>query len=237
MDEHPSPHDALFKAVFSSPENALGLLRAALPAKLADAIDPASLELEPGSFVDEALRSRHTDLLFRGKLGGRDALIYFLVEHQSDGDDLMPVRMLRYVSRIIDAWLERSPTHDRLPAVIPVVLFQGPRGWTGPRKLSDLIPLPPEIEPIARRHVVEVELIVVELSDRSRAALLALAAPPLARLALLFMKAALEPGGALSALVDPLETFASSSAIPPAPTRWSLSGAILSTSAASPGSR
>jgi predicted transposase YdaD len=58
-------HDALFKWTFSQPEHAAGELRAVLPRALVDRIDFSSLELCPGSFVDEAFQDRHTDLLFR----------------------------------------------------------------------------------------------------------------------------------------------------------------------------
>ena len=59
-----TPHDALFKAVLGKPEHARGVLRAVVPAALAEAIDWPTLTLRPGSFVDLALREQHTDLLY-----------------------------------------------------------------------------------------------------------------------------------------------------------------------------
>src|SRR5437899_1243043 len=126
MPEHPTPHDALFKAVFSKPENALAVFREALPAELVEAIEPGSLELEPGTFVDDELKERASDLLFKAKLRGRDALVYVLFEHQSTVDPLMPFRLLRYVVRVWEAGLRAAPERARLPAVVPLVLFQGP---------------------------------------------------------------------------------------------------------------
>ncbi|MFO0714458.1 MAG: Rpn family recombination-promoting nuclease/putative transposase [Sandaracinus sp.] len=64
-----TPHDALFKAVFSSPEHAEAELRAVLPARLARRIDWSTLALAGGSFVDEALKERHSDLLQRPPRG------------------------------------------------------------------------------------------------------------------------------------------------------------------------
>jgi predicted transposase/invertase (TIGR01784 family) len=60
----PTPHDALFKAVFGQPEHARGALRAVVPPVLAEALDWQSLTLRPGSFVDAALTHQHTDLLY-----------------------------------------------------------------------------------------------------------------------------------------------------------------------------
>jgi predicted transposase/invertase (TIGR01784 family) len=59
-----NPHDALFKSVFGEPEHARGVLRSVVPSALGEVLDWSTLTLRPGSFVDEALRPRHTDLLF-----------------------------------------------------------------------------------------------------------------------------------------------------------------------------
>ena len=53
------------KAVFSKPENATAAIKPLLPEALAEATDWASLTLEPGSYIDEELVERQTDLLFR----------------------------------------------------------------------------------------------------------------------------------------------------------------------------
>src|SRR6185295_13119909 len=98
-----TPHDALFKSTFSQVEHAASILRALLPAPLSAAIDWSTLEVRPGSFIDEALADRHTDLLFSVRIAGRDARIHVLYEHQSTPDPLMPFRVLRYVVRIWEA--------------------------------------------------------------------------------------------------------------------------------------
>jgi hypothetical protein len=50
--------------VFSTPENAVGVLRALVPAALERVLDWSTLELVPGTFVDDHLAHRHTDLLY-----------------------------------------------------------------------------------------------------------------------------------------------------------------------------
>jgi predicted transposase YdaD len=57
------PHDALFTWAFSQREHLIGLLKAALPPAMSAAIDWSTLRIEKGSFVDRALRGRHSDLL------------------------------------------------------------------------------------------------------------------------------------------------------------------------------
>src|SRR5687767_10926302 len=105
----PTPHDSLFKSVFSQVEHAAGMLRSVLPPELVQHIDFATLALRPGSFVDEALKERYTDLLFSAQVGGRPTLFYFLIEHQSTQEDLMGFRLLRYEVRIWEGWLKEHP--------------------------------------------------------------------------------------------------------------------------------
>jgi len=138
-----TPHDALFKYVFSQPSHAASELAAVLPAELVRRIDWASLALEHGTFVDERLSDRHSDLLFSVRCDGRDALLYVLFEHQSSPDRLMPFRLLRYLVRIWDRFLEKHPDAPRLPAVLPVVLHHGDSGWNAPTDLHALIDLDP----------------------------------------------------------------------------------------------
>jgi hypothetical protein len=189
VSEHPTPHDALFKAVFSEPESALALVRSALAPELAAAIDPASLRPCPASFVDAELRQVHRDLLFTAKLAGEDVLVYLLLEHQSTVDPLMPLRLLRYVMRVWEAWLRENPRAQRLPAVLPIVLFQGPKPWTGPVRLTELVGLSPELLTLARRHLPELELTVQDLGHAPVLPPLA-QTPTVALLTLLLMRGA-----------------------------------------------
>ena len=67
-------HDAFFRGVFSDPELCGGLLRLALSRREAALFDLASLEVEPGSFLDGGLKEHRCDLVasvpFK-KSGGR----------------------------------------------------------------------------------------------------------------------------------------------------------------------
>jgi predicted transposase/invertase (TIGR01784 family) len=132
-----SPHDALFKAVFSDPANAAGELASVIPRALAATLDWRTLTLEPGSFVDEELKDRHADLLYSAtrKRGG-DALVYLLFEHQSSPDAWMAFRLLVYMVRIWEAYRKADAERATLPPIVPVVLYQGERGWR-PRRLVD----------------------------------------------------------------------------------------------------
>lgn len=136
--DHAHPHDALFRAAFSSPERAAELLAAALPAEIAAAIDWRTLRLVPMTFVDEALRDRHADLLFTAQANGRTVLVYVLFEHKSWPDPWTSLQVLRYEVRIWDAWRRLHPDARELPPVLPLVLHHGTRPWTAAADLRSI---------------------------------------------------------------------------------------------------
>ncbi|MEZ4239487.1 MAG: Rpn family recombination-promoting nuclease/putative transposase [Myxococcota bacterium] len=125
------PHDALFRFAFTQPAVAAAHFRAVLPGEVADAARWDTLELVPGSFVDEDLTQVHSDVLHRVALaGGGELWLYVLFEHQSTVDTLMSWRMLRYLVRIWERALEGGA--GPLPFVWPLVLYHGERRWTAP---------------------------------------------------------------------------------------------------------
>lgn len=60
----PTAHDALFKQFLTHKETAHDFLTFHLPAPLRQLCDLSTLKLESGSFVDEALRATHSDVLY-----------------------------------------------------------------------------------------------------------------------------------------------------------------------------
>ncbi len=167
----PTPHDALFKSTFADPRHAEGALRTALPKGLASRFDWTTLEAVPGSFVDAELKSRHTDLLFRVSLSGREARLYLLYEHQSTPHPLMPFRLVAYSVRIWEAWLKENPGATALPAILPVVLHHGDAGWTAARSLEELYELDEATLLAAGEHVLRHRFVLDELVAESDEAL------------------------------------------------------------------
>jgi predicted transposase/invertase (TIGR01784 family) len=140
-----SPHDALFRAAFESPQHAAELLEALLPADMRGLIALTSLELQSGGGRGKDLEEFRSDLLFRARIVGEDGFVCFLVEHQSSSDARMPLRMLGYGGRI---WERRSRAHpgELLPPIVPIVISHDPRGWRGPCEFFEIV------SPVIRQH-------------------------------------------------------------------------------------
>ena len=140
-----NPHDSFFKAVFAQPETAVAHFAEYLPAPLLAQMDLSGATLCPGSYVDEELSQRHSDILYRVRLAGRDAFVYVLFEHQSTADPLMAFRLLRYMVRIWDGVIRDDPSARTLPPIVPIVLYHGRDCWTAATRFSDLLAIDPAV--------------------------------------------------------------------------------------------
>ena len=136
------PHDRLFRAVFSDAGEAAGLFQTALPASVRGSFDWTTLTLLDGTFVDEDLQGSQSDLLYQVEHTetGQPVSMYLLFEHQSSPDPWMPFRLLRYCCRIWEADRRDDPARSGLRPIVPVVFYQGTRGWSHSTEFADLFP-------------------------------------------------------------------------------------------------
>ena len=160
------PHDSLFLDVLGQPEHAGGALRAVMPAVVAEALDWPTLAPCPGTFVDEVLRKRYTDVLFSvAWRGGSEALVYVLYEHQSTSDRWMALRLLRYLLRIWERWLADHPKAERLPVIVPVVLYHGEKPWSAPVAFDALLDIPEAARSAVAPYLLQFNYLVDDLSQ------------------------------------------------------------------------
>ena len=102
------------------------------------------------TFVKRSYRHVEADVVLHAPLvpeqGGKKRLwIYILIEHQSEKDPAMPLRMLEYVVEIYRfqerGWRRRHGPHARLclEPVLPVVFYTGSSRWEDVGTLADLV--------------------------------------------------------------------------------------------------
>jgi predicted transposase/invertase (TIGR01784 family) len=142
-------HDGAYKLLFSHKQMIVELLRGFLRESWVQTLDFSTLERVGGSFVSDDLRERHSDMIWRVRWSGPEPCwfyVYLLVEFQSTPDPFMAVRILGYVALLL-ADLVRTgaaTTASKLPAVLPLVLYNGKRPWNVPLDLASLFqPAPP----------------------------------------------------------------------------------------------
>ena len=134
-----SPHDALFKWVFSQRQHAIGLLKAALPEAVVKAVRWKTLPVERGSFVDPALHSRHSDLVLSARMGSGRIYFFTLVKQQREVEALMVFRMGVYMMRLWEQLVRDQPSLRSLPPVLPVLIHHSATGWTAATSFHALI--------------------------------------------------------------------------------------------------
>lgn len=91
-----------------------------LPVAVVDAIDWSTLSVESGAPVNDQLRARHIDLLYKVELRGHPTYLYTVFEAQRTVDKTMPLRLLVYMSRIWDDWLRTRHESEETPSWPPL---------------------------------------------------------------------------------------------------------------------
>ncbi|AUX32293.1 transposase [Sorangium cellulosum] len=157
-------HDALFQWTFSQREHAVGLLRAALPPPLVAAVRWGTLRVEKGSFVDRALRSRHSDLVLSARVGEGRVYFYVIVEQQRDVEALMVFRMGLYMMRLWEQLVREQPGLKKLPPIMPVLVHHSDTGWTAARAFEDIVAIDGPARAALLPHIPRFELRLIDVS-------------------------------------------------------------------------
>jgi len=191
-----SPHDIFFRAIFSRPDSALGLLRTMLPESLAAGLDAESVRVISPTHIDGSLRASQSDVVVAARLFGQEVQFVAILEHRSSVEHRMALRLLRYSG---ETWARESPRRGALPDVIPLVVYAGKRPWTAPRDLAGL--LAPTDAPALAALRPRFSYLLADLTQMSPAELRAQTLGQLGALALLVLRA-VQRDGLRSALAD-----------------------------------
>ncbi|MBI4870921.1 MAG: Rpn family recombination-promoting nuclease/putative transposase [Candidatus Riflebacteria bacterium] len=134
-------HDHPYKLLFSHPEMVRDLLLTVVKEDWVQELDFATLERSWASFVSDDLREREGDLVWSVRWGPRRLYVYLLIEFQSRSDHLMAVRLMTYLGLLYQDLVRTGMVAEggSLPAVLPLVLYNGKPRWTAPVELRDLI--------------------------------------------------------------------------------------------------
>ena len=138
-------HDIGYKHLLSNWRMFKKFMTSFIDEKWVNDVDYEHLELVNRSFILKEFRKRESDLLYKARLkSGDEFYFYILLEHQSTVDHGMPFRLLIYITELWREELkarkdEKIKTGGRLPAVFPIVLYNGERRWTAPTRLRGLI--------------------------------------------------------------------------------------------------
>ncbi len=121
------------------------------PGALAGRFDFEGATLFKRKSISETLREGERDVLWRVPLAEGEIFVFLLVEHQSDVDHAMALRLSLYMHAVwheiysaADADCRRSSAF-RVPPILPIVLYTGEKPWNGALQLTDVIALGHEL--------------------------------------------------------------------------------------------
>jgi predicted transposase/invertase (TIGR01784 family) len=128
--------DRGYRRLLYDRRNFLDLVKNHIAATWTEQIKEEDVELVNARFVTKDFRDREADIVYKAKVDGRDTVFYVLLELQSKPDFTMPFRLLVYMVELMRRLFARTAKKFRekkdfrLPAVVPIVLYNGAREWS-----------------------------------------------------------------------------------------------------------
>lgn len=137
-------HDKSYKDLYSKKEIALDLFKNMIKEDWAKEITVENLSLVNKSFVTSDYEETECDIVYQAKIKDTEIFFYILLEFQSTIDYRMPLRLLFYMCEILRDY-SKNANHKKydknlkIPAIIPIVLYNGQEVWQVPREFRKII--------------------------------------------------------------------------------------------------
>jgi len=120
-----NPHDRLFRKSLGNKDVAKEFLSTYVPLHILAKFNVDTITICKTSYIDPKLQEKLSDIVYSAKLiDGSTGYLYFLLEHQSTADRLIPLRILQYQLAIMNQHMEQHPK-DKLPVVYPILYYCG----------------------------------------------------------------------------------------------------------------
>ena len=161
-------HDSGYKKLFSNRTIFRQLLETFVNQEWVHSLDFDTCEPLDKSFISEHYKETESDLIYKIQFQDREVYIYILIEFQSTVDPFMALRVLNYITNFYMDFLVNNSGVKKLPAVFPIVLYNGSALWTAPVNLSTLI----EQTPPLGRFALDFQYFLIAENQYSQEALL-----------------------------------------------------------------
>ena len=161
-------HDSGYKRLLSNRTIFRQLVETFVNEEWVHSLDFDTSEPLDKSFISEHYKETESDLIFKIQGHDREVYIYILIEFQSTVDKFMALRVLNYITNFYMDFVANNSDVKKLPAVFPIVLYNGVAPWTAPVNLSELI----EQAPPLGRFALDFEYFLIAENEFSKEALL-----------------------------------------------------------------
>ncbi|MBN2736248.1 MAG: Rpn family recombination-promoting nuclease/putative transposase [Spirochaetales bacterium] len=134
----PKFHDIGYKKLFSNPVYLEELLTSFVDEDFIKGLDFSSLQRLEKSFITDDFKEKESDLIYKINFKKKPIYIFLLLEFQSTVDPFMALRFLRYICEFYQSLISAKSV-KKLPAVFPLLLYNGDAKWTAPVNINELI--------------------------------------------------------------------------------------------------
>ena len=136
-------HDENYRRLFTHKAMIRALLLEHLEAPLTDGLQFEHARLLPSVYIRPDTSRRESDVVWRiPHVSGEPLYLVVLLEFQSSSrpEQPMALRLLQYATLFWERLLQDpKPAAQRLPPILPVVLYNGPGAWRQPTDLHALV--------------------------------------------------------------------------------------------------
>ena len=164
----PKIHDSGYKKLFSNRTIFQQLIETFITEAWVKELDFSKCETLDKSFITDHYKETESDLIYKLKLRRKTVYIYVLLEFQSKVDRFMVLRVLFYILSFYMDYTANYKRIKKLPAIFPIVLYNGKRKWSAPTKISDLI----ETEPSLGAYAIDFQYLLLNEKAYSKERLL-----------------------------------------------------------------
>ena len=164
----PKIHDSGYKKLFSNRTIFQQLIETFITEAWVKDLDFSKCETLDKSFVTDHYKETESDLIYKLKLRRKTIYIYVLLEFQSKVDRFMVLRVLFYILSFYMDYTANYKRIKKLPAIFPIVLYNGQRKWSAPTRISDLI----ETEPSLGAYAIDFQYLLLNERAYSKERLL-----------------------------------------------------------------
>ncbi len=168
-----SVHDSGYKRLFSNQTIFRQLIETFIEEDWVSELDFAHAERLDKSFVSEHYKETESDLIYKVPFHNSNQVIflYVLIEFQSNVQRFMVLRTLNYMTNFYMDYLLtfKDNRKTKLPALFPIILYNGEEKWTAPANINELI----EPYPALGKYSLSFEHFVIAENQYGKEALLA----------------------------------------------------------------
>jgi predicted transposase/invertase (TIGR01784 family) len=169
-------HDKSYKDLFSNKELLVDMIQSFVKSSWRKEITKDNIELVNKSYILSDYEELESDIVYKATIEDKEVIFYILLEFQSYVDYSMPIRLFLYMSEIWREVLKNTKQTEvkskefKLPAIVPLVLYNGEYKWTVERKFKNII----NKSELFGNNIIDFEYILIDINKYEKEELMEL---------------------------------------------------------------